>query len=465
MRRGAAAALAILLRPGPAAAWAQAANVPPAPAAPPENAPQPANAAPAPVPLPPATPLTLAQAEATALANHPQVLAAQAASAEARQQVTEARAAYYPTISGDITGSVANGDARIGAGSLAATRLFNREGQGLQLSQLITDSGRTPNLVASSRLHAQAADQSYQATRADVLLAVDQAYFEALAAQALIAVARQTVAARQAVADQVSQLAKNNLRSQLDVSFADVNLAQAKLLLLEAQERSLGAYDELTRELGSPQAATYDLTEPPLPPALPPDPEALVATALAHRPDLLGLRAESDAAARFEKAERDLSRPTLSLVGVAGSLPWIGPDAATVPDHYQGAAINLDVPIFNGHLYSARKSAAHYRAVAAAQRVRDLEAVVARDVRTAWARASTSLQRLAVAADYLRQAGLGVDLAQGRYDLGLASIVELTQAQLSLTQAQIESLQARYGYQSQYAALQYTLGTLGAPAP
>jgi outer membrane protein len=55
---------------------------------------------------------------------------------------------------------------------------------------------------------------------------------------------------------------------------------------------------------------------------------------------------------------------------------------------------------------------------------------------------------------------LGVNLAQGRYNLGLASIVELSQAQLNQTQAEIENLSAKYDYRSQYQAPQYTIGVL-----
>jgi outer membrane protein len=93
--------------------------------------------------------LTLEQAHALALKNHPQVLASEANYQEAQQHVTETKSAYYPTIDGDITGSQANQDARIGAGYLTDSRLFTRLGYGITLSQLITDSGRTPNLVAS----------------------------------------------------------------------------------------------------------------------------------------------------------------------------------------------------------------------------------------------------------------------------------------------------------------------------
>ena len=98
-------------------------------------------------------------------------------------------------------------------GYLSASRLWDRFGQGITLSQLITDSGRTRNLVASSRLQAQASSQQYQATRYDVLLRVNQAYFQALQAQALVKVADETVAARQLLVDQVTSLAQNKLRS------------------------------------------------------------------------------------------------------------------------------------------------------------------------------------------------------------------------------------------------------------
>jgi outer membrane protein len=120
----------------------------------------------------------------------------------------------------------------------------------------------------------------------------------------------------------------------------------------------------------------------------------------------------------------------------------------------------VHIPVFNGHLFSAEREEAHFRALEADQRLRDEEQAVAYDVRTAWASASTAYQRLDVSAQLLRAATLSLNLAQGRYDLGLSSVVELTQAQLNLTQAEIENLSAKYDYQSQYAALQHKLGAL-----
>src|SRR5690349_10897217 len=109
--------------------------------------------------------LSLQDAQAMALKNHPQVLASQAIYLRANQITTEVRSAYYPAFNGEVTGAQANPNSRLGAGVLNDPRLFNHFGSGLTLSQLITDSGRTPNLVANARFQTQATQANYEATR------------------------------------------------------------------------------------------------------------------------------------------------------------------------------------------------------------------------------------------------------------------------------------------------------------
>ena len=405
--------------------------------------------------------LTLRQAEAIALQNHPQVQAAQHEVNYSNRQIVESRAAFYPNVTGDLTGSQGNNLARIGAGELSASRLFNRFGQGVVVRQLITDSGRTSNLVDSSRLQAQAAAQSAQATRYDVLLQVTRSYFDVLHAQAVVKVAEQTVSARQLLSDQVTELARNSLKSQLDVSFADVNVSQAKLLLLRAQDSVQQAFAELGRAMGSDQPVNYQLSDEPLPSAPPATADQLVAQALGNRPELASLRFSRDASYKFAEAEKDLSRPTVSVLAVAGFVQFIStPASTTIPPEYEGVGANVSIPVFNGHLFSARREAALERAMESDQRLRNQQQRVSRDVRVAWASTNDAFQRIDVTAQFLRQAALALDLAQGRYNLGLSSIVELTQAQLNLTEAEIENLNAKYDYQTQYSALQYTLGQL-----
>jgi outer membrane protein len=428
-----------------AIAQAPPAQNPPAQASAPQNLPK----------------LTLQEAEAMALQNHPQVQAAQNELNYSNQLIIENRSAYYPNVTGDLTGSQGNNSARIGAGDIASSRLFNRFGQGLVIRQLVTDSGRTPNLVGSSRLQAQAVAQTAQATRYDVLLQVNRAYYDVLHAQAVVKVAAETVSARQLLSDQVTELARNNLRSQLDVSFAEVNVSEAKLLLLRAQDSLQGTLAELGRAIGSDQAANYQLSDEALPTGPPATTDQLVAQALVNRPELAGLRFSRDSAYKFADAEKDLSRPTVSVIAVGGFVPFINsPSSSPVPAEYEGIAANVSMPVFNGHLFSARREAAFQRAMESDQRLRDEQQRISRDVRVAWASATDAFQRIDVTAQFLRQAALALDLAQGRYNLGLSSIVELTQAQLNLTTAEIENLNAKYDYQTLYSALQYTIGQL-----
>jgi outer membrane protein len=406
-------------------------------------------------------PLTLPDAVAIALKNHPQILAATNTAAAAGQRVIEAKSAYYPSLNADITGvQSANQQDRIGAGSLNSSRLLTRNGDGVEVDQLITDLGRTKNLVANSRLQAQASDQSTQAARYDVILHVNQAFFGVAEANALIEVAQQTVSARQTLADQVNALYKAQLKSEIDLSFAQVNVSEAKLILIRAQDALKQSYADLARAMGEDNVVEYTLSAPGMPAAPPPDAEALIGEAVRNRPELRELKLRYEAAQKFEEAESDLKRPTVSMVGVAGAIPYLDEQPRVTPRGYEALAINVEIPIFNGHLFTARREAAHYEALASDQRLRDVQQQVEHGVRAAWSSAATAYQRIPVTEELVGQAQLALKLAEGRYNLGLASIVEITQAQLALTQAQIEDVNARYDYQSAYAALQYTIGAL-----
>ena len=416
---------------------------------------------PGPPPTVPAQPsLTLPDATALALKNHPQISAAQNSAASADQRIIQSKAAFYPTLNGEVTAAQGLSQSRLGAGALSASQLFDRFGQGLQITQLVTDFGRRKNLVGQSQFQAQAAAQNTQATIYDVILGVNRGYFGVLEAQAYVTVASETVRARQTLTDQITALANANLKSELDVNFAAVNLSEAKLLLIRSQDAVDRAYADLARAIGQDQATRYRLADVASPGAPPASPEPLIAEAIQNRPELKNLQLQAQGAQSLEQAEADLSRPSLSFIAVAGGLPYLGQDPRVAPYGYEGAALNLDIPIFNGHLFSARRQAAHLEAAAASDRVRNLRQQVERDVRTAWISASTAWQRLPVTEEFLKQAQLALELAQGRYNLGLASIVEITQAQLNLTQAQIEKVSATYEYQIANAQLLYTVGSL-----
>ena len=403
--------------------------------------------------------LTLLDAEKIAIQNHPQIQAASHLAIAAQAQVTQARSAYYPFAYGSLTGADAQTNSRIAAGGLNNPIVFDRYANGITVNQLITDFGRTHELVKSSSLHAQAEKENVVTTRADVLLQADQAYFAVLKAQAVLTVAQQTVHQRQLVADQISTLAQNKIKSGLDVSFANVDLAQAQLLLIQAQNDLQASFAQLSAALGYSDERTFNLTDEPLPPAPPADFTALIEQALRDRPELIGQRLDANSAHSYATAERDLWFPTISAVGVAGLVPYN--QAPLQPaSHYAAAGFNVNVPLFNGHLFGALRTEANEQARAQDQFLRDLQDRIVRDVRTAWLNANSAFQRLSVTGQLLDEANQALDLAQQRYNLGLSSIVELSQAQLNQTQAQIEQASAKYDYSAAISALNYQTGAL-----
>ena len=399
--------------------------------------------------------LTLQDAEKIAIQNHPQIQAASYLATAAKAQVTEARSDYYPHAYGSVTGVKAENNSRVAAGALNNPIIFSRFADGVTVQQLVTDFGRTHELVKSSELHAKAQEENVTTTRADVLLQVDAAYYGVLKAQAVLEVAQETVKDRQLVSDQITALEKNKLKSGLDVSFANVDLAQAQLLLVQAQNDLQASFAELSAALGYSDQRTFQLAEQPLPPAPPADLPTLITQAMQNRPELVSRRLDVNSAQSYATAERDLWFPTLSAVGVAGLVPY---RQDPLPSSYAAAGFDLNVPLFNGRMYNALHTEAVARAAAQEQYLRDLQNRIAADVRTSWLNVISAYQRLSVTDQLQKQATQAFDLAQARYKLGLSSIIELSQAQLSLTEAQIDQISAQYDYESQTANLNYQLG-------
>jgi outer membrane protein len=403
--------------------------------------------------------LTLPDAEKLALQNHPQIASANYRALAAREVVKETRAGFFPAVNlyADAVGAE-NEDARILAGGLNNPSIYDRLAGGLQVNQLITDFGRTANLTASSKFQAQAENQTANATREQVLLQVNVRYLGTLGAQAVLRVARQTVDTRQLLLDQVSLLASNKIKSELDVSFAHVAVQEARLLQQQAQNNADDAMTSLSTALGYREPRRFQLAESPSF-ALPGtnDVSQLVETALAERPELLSLRNEHDAALKFATAQRDARLPLVSAVGMIGDSPS---HDSHLPDNYAVGGVQLSLPLFAGGLYQARQRAAELRAQADSELVRALENNIVRDVHIAWLDLNTALERLHTTEELVRNASQAYELAKARYQIGSSSIVELSQAQLSLTSAQIANANARYAALAQRANLDYQTGTL-----
>jgi outer membrane protein len=401
--------------------------------------------------------ISLEQAQQIALRNHPRIAAAELAAQASGFQVKEARSAYFPTISGNVTGVGTEHGSVLSAGAVTTSSIYSRQSSGVVASQLIADFGRTANLTKSARLRNQSQEQNVTNTHAQVLVAVQQAYYRALAAQSVLRVAQATLNLRRVTLRQVIALAQSALRSTVDVSFAQVNESQAELDLFRAENDATASHSDLSAALGYDHDQPFSLNDEPLPAPLNPNVDALIQEADRQRPDLAALRLNQEALDRYADAEKDLRNPTISAAAVAGLAPFRDP---RLPESYSAAGVNINIPVLNGGLFKARREEAEAHAAAAAKDVQDLSVQIARDVRVAWLNANDTFRRIEVTSRMVAQANESLRLAQARYDAALGSIVELNTAQLNQTAAQIAAASAKYDYLSARAALNYTMGVL-----
>ena len=402
--------------------------------------------------------LTLAQAEASALAKQPRMLAAQLRARASAERIKEARSGYLPTVNFNATGvRVADAGTSLAAGYITTSAVSDRFAYGGNLSQLVTDFGRTSALVGAARSTAQAQADVATLTRAQVRLNVREAYYEVLGAEAVLRAAKAAQANRHLVAQQLSALAQSELRSTLDVNFANVLASEADLAVVQAESVVSHQRARLATATAREKPVTAALAEPVGPDALPPDPGVMLPGAQAQRADLAATEAQQHAADQFANAEKRLSYPTLGVIGSAGQIPF---HDRTLQGDYAAAGFNLNIPVFNGGLYKARRNEAELEAGARANDVHELHLEVTEQVRNSWLRADEAFRSLDVTARLVTQSKEALRLAQARYDAGLGSIVELNQAQLNETSAEISAADAGFTYLARRAELDFAAGLL-----
>jgi outer membrane protein len=401
--------------------------------------------------------LTLAEAEARALKTQPRLLAAQFRAQAAGKRITESRSAYFPQAFGNLTAVQANGDSAVAAGAITTSSISTRAAGGASLVQMITDFGHTSNQVQSARFEAKAADQDEESTRQITLMQVQEAYFAAQAVESVRRTAQAVLDFRRVTLRQLSALAQSQLRSTLDVQFAQVMVSEAELAQVRAEANVREAQAQLADAMGEETEAHYTLTDEPLSAAPDPDAAGYITKAIANRPDLKALKLHSESAIHEARAEHDLNFPTVNALGTGGEVPI---HDSTIRHDYGAVGVNINVPVFNGGLYSARTAEAKLEAKAANQDASRREVDIVRDVRMTWADARNAYLQIGVTQRLVDETNVAMRLAQARYDAGLGSIVELNQAELNQTSALITAASARFDYQRATTAFDFAMGNL-----
>lgn len=409
-------------------------------------------------------PLTLAQARELALAVHPRVASARLRELATREAARASTAAWYPSLTGNATLVGTDGDEnRIAAGGgLNNPIIYDRGALGLNVSWQLYDFGRTAHRVEAARLRIRAMAEGVQATRADVVLHVDEAFLAVLQAVAAQRVVQQAVSARSTLRDRVKAMVTNALRSELDLAFAESALAEASLLLSRTINDEASARARLGILLGIRGEFTAPLDEPPWPREESADAATWIRRALATRPELKRARLEHEVALRQARVEQAGYYPVLTALGAGGVIPLRHERLA---ENYLAGGLNLSVPLFDGFRTEGRRREADLLAAAAGQTVQAEEGRVIREVRIAVLDLANAHERLRLSRTFRDTAGKAVRLAELKSAAGTVSVAETAQAQLQATAAEVGEVSAHYGVLRAWSELQFESGTLLAEAP
>ena len=395
---------------------------------------------------------TLAECIAIALAQQPTLKAASASVEAARERVWESTAVYLPQVGASYNATRRHASAGSLTGSSfggARAATFDFYSTGVALSQVLFDFGQNLSLFHAAQRSAESTAADAATQHDTVVLDVEQAYFGLLASYRLRDVADETVADNQKHLDLAQGRFDVGLAPKFDVTQAQVQLASAELNQVTARNNVSLGRETLRHALGLGGPLDFDIVDALEQPPIEVDDAEALALAYEHRPELRSIRAQVDAAAQRVAA---VQKDSLPKVTGNAAYNWSGARYPLQENWNFGAAVNLS--LFNGGLTTAQVG----EAKANLQNLQANEELtrqnITLDVRQATLNLRQAVESIRVADKGLQLARENLEIAEGRYKTGVGNIIELTDAQTSLTSAEASRVQALVNYRTALASLE-----------
>lgn len=401
------------------------------------------------------------------LEQHPLVRKSNEAALAAGAVVRQAAAKYYPQIDAYAlqTGGTIRPQSAFNIGGPQNRPTSYIQNAGVMADQLIYDFGQTGHRVLAERASQAAAEKDILIHKALVILTVQQAYLDCLRQKRMVDIARQTVKERGVLRDHIALLYRKQLKSKLDLSLISVELRNAEVLLVQAKTNLLAAFAALNNAMGVRGPEEYTLEEAPA--GLPSlaTLESLSQDGLARRPELWQSHDRIRSAEERLKSAQSQYLPTISAAGMGGIIHFsdapVSQDPGATPGYtnvWWGAAATLSVPLFTGHLIENRVAEARQQKYKAEQTRLDLSNQIVQEVAESYFNWQTARQQSTVAEQERDAARNALTLAEERYRLGLASIVDITTATTALIAAEVQLADTHYALEASAAAVAYATG-------
>lgn len=307
----------------------------------------------------------------------------------------------------------------------------------------------------SGRAQQTAAEADYRRTRENVILTVGNLYLEALADVARVASAQSQVSTADALVQVANDRKAAGLVAEVDVLRQQLQLATARARLIQAENELAKRKLDLGRAIGLPATQTIDLTDrETFAPAPPFTVDAATTEALAHRGDLEAARARVDAARAHRQAAVTGAFPSLHFDADVGAL---GPSASTAQRTFTAAA-TLRVPIFEGGGTRARVQQANAALRQREAELDDLSSGVRYEVAAALLDIQAAAAGVSVAETAETLAQTELEQTQDRFRAGVASTIELVEAQEAVARAADQHISSIYMHTLAKATLARAMG-------
>ncbi|MEQ1666970.1 MAG: TolC family protein [Sulfuriferula sp.] len=394
--------------------------------------------------------MNLLDAINTALCNNPQTRVAWANAQVAAGQLGSAQSTYLPTV---------NGTANLSRDHSALTGLdTTNRSLGLSLNYLLFDFGTRSAQRDAALATLDAANRNQDVAVNNVYLALVQAYYQYFANQALVASLLAAEKSAKLSFDAANARYQAGTNTRADVLQAQTAYSQAQLTRVRADGDMRVAQGALSNAMGLNADAMLNLSPPTddlVLKSLPDNVRDLIAQAQQQRPDLLAAAAQLRAAQAQVRVNEAAGKPTLSLTGSTNYQ-----DNGTINGTGSSIGLVVNVPLFTGFnsTYKIRTAQAQVSAQQAQQA--QLSNQVALDVWRAWQNLATENTALTASADLVASASASAELALGRYRAGVGNILDVLNAQSSLSSARTQQIQAQYNLRIAKVALAQAVGRL-----
>ncbi|MFP3868103.1 MAG: TolC family protein [Desulfobacteraceae bacterium] len=415
--------------------------------------------------------LALKEAIDVALKNHPAIIEFREKTQAAKAQIGIAQSNYFPQIRysseydyGTLFGGATTDFDTTFLSTPSGTGSFSLPSRGggpsdyfshrFTLNQLLYDFGKTPGQVAESKANYQATNYDYANTRQQVVLNAKTSYFGYLATKRAVEVSEKNVELNQELVRQAQGFYRAGIRARIDVAKAEANLYDAESALIEAKNAFKISKVTLMNALGLKTWPYTDLKDildvQPIPISL----EEARKLAFQRRPELLKNLSQQQSSQAAVQVAQSGYLPTLSASGIHS---WRGSDYPLREGWTVGVGITF--PLFEGlsTVNDVRRAKSTLRSVEANEQV--IRQDITKEVEESYLDLVAAAEKIRARAKALESAQENLRLARGRYQAGIGSIIEVTDAQVQFFDSELNHIRSLYDHKVARAQLEKVIGT------